>query len=306
MPADPSTSTTTPPAPGSPATVARDLEAGLDALETAVEATRTPWWAAAWRAFWPTAAALLVLLGAWQVLAASGIKPSYALPRPLDVWHTLVEATQDGSAIRAASLSVQRGGLGFLASVVVGVALGTAMATLPLLRRALGPLITGLQSLPSIAWVPAAIIWFQLSNAAIFTVVLLGAVPSIVNGLLAGVDQVPPLYLRVGRVLGASGWSRIRHVLLPAALPGFLGGLKQGWAFAWRSLMAAELITNTPRLGAGLGQLLNLGRDTSDMSLVIAAILLIFAVGILIELAVFTPLERRILHARGLTGLSGG
>ncbi|WP_066588908.1 ABC transporter permease [Cellulomonas timonensis] len=306
MPADPSTTTSAPPAPGAPSTVARDLEAGLDALETAVEATRTPWWAATWRAFWPTAAALLVLLGLWQVLAASGIKPSYALPRPLDVWHTLVEATQDGSALRAATLSLQRGGLGFLASVVVGVALGTAMATLPLLRRALGPLVTGLQSLPSIAWVPAAIIWFQLSNAAIFTVVLLGAVPSIVNGLLAGVDQVPPLYLRVGRVLGASGWSRIRHVLLPAALPGFLGGLKQGWAFAWRSLMAAELITNTPRLGAGLGQLLNLGRDTSDMSLVIAAILLIFAVGILIELAVFTPLERRILHARGLTGLSGG
>ena len=289
-----------------PPTGVRDLEAGLDALETAVETTRTPWWTATWAAFWPTAVALLVLLGAWQLVAQSGVKPSYALPRPLDVWHTLVAATQDGSAVRAAWLSVQRGGIGFLASVVIGVALGTAMATLPLLRRALGPLVTGLQSLPSIAWVPAAIIWFQLSNAAIFTVVLLGAVPSIVNGLLAGVDQVPPLYLRVGRVLGASGWTRIRHVLLPAALPGFLGGLKQGWAFAWRSLMAAELITNTPRLGAGLGQLLNLGRDTSDMSLVIAAILVIFAVGILIELAVFTPLERRILHARGLTGLSGG
>lgn len=283
----------------------RALEAGLDALETTVEVAPVRWWAGTWHAFWPTATALLVLLGIWQALALAHIKPTYVLPPPLDVWDTLVAAAQDGTAARAAGLSLQRGAIGFVVSVVVAVVLGTAMATLPLLRRALGPLVTGLQSLPSVAWVPAAILWFQLSNAAIFAVVLLGAVPSIVNGLLAGVDQVPPLYLRVGRVLGATGWTRIRHVLLPAALPGFLGGLKQGWAFAWRSLMAAELITSSPRLGTGLGQVLNLGRETNDMALVIAAILLIFAVGIVIELAVFTPLERRVLHARGLTGLNG-
>jgi NitT/TauT family transport system permease protein len=217
----------------------------------------------------------------------------------------VVVAALKGTAGRAVLLSVERAGVGFLVSALLGVLLGTAMATIPLLRRALGPIVTGLQSLPSIAWVPAAIIWFQLSNAAIFTVVLLGAVPSIVNGLLAGVDQVPPLYQRVGRVLGASGWTRIRYVLLPGALPGFLGGLKQGWAFAWRSLMAAELITSSPQLGTGLGQLLNLGRETSDMALVVASILLIFAVGIAIEVLVFTPVERRVLHARGLTGNTG-
>ena len=124
--------------------------------------------------------------------------------------------------------------------------------------------------------------------------------PSIVNGLLAGTDQVPPLFLRVGQVLGARGWTRIRYVLLPAALPGFLGGLKQGWAFAWRSLMAAEIITLA--IGGGLGQLLESGRDLSDMSLVMVAIFLIFLVGIVVELLVFSPLERRVLHSRGLTG----
>lgn len=290
---------------GSTGDDARALEAGLDALDTAVVAPRRSAASVAWSAFWPTALALAVFLGIWQALYLTGIKPSYALPGPADVWATFVGILQDGTALRASALSLQRGGVGFLVSVVVGTLLGIAMATVPLLRRALGPLVTGLQSLPSIAWVPAAIIWFQLSNAAIFAVVLLGAVPSIVNGLLAGVDQVPPLFLRVGRVLGAQGWDRIRFVLLPAALPGFLGGLKQGWAFAWRSLMAAELITNTPRLGTGLGQVLNLGREVSDMSLVVAAILLIFAVGIAIELLVFSPLERRVLHARGLTGLAG-
>jgi NitT/TauT family transport system permease protein len=283
----------------------RALEAGLDALETAVVAPRRSRTSAAWSAFWPTGLALAAFLLVWQAFYASGLKPSYAVPSPADVWSTFVAAVQDGSAVRASLLSLQRGASGFLISVVVGAALGLAMATIPLLRRALGPVVTGLQSLPSIAWVPAAVIWFQLSNTAIFAVILLGAIPSIVNGLLAGVDQVPPLFLRVGRVLGATGWDRVRFVLLPAALPGFLGGLKQGWAFAWRSLMAAELITNSPRLGTGLGQLLNLGRETNDMSLVIASILLIFAVGIAIELLVFSPLERRVLHARGLTGLAG-
>ncbi|WP_456825841.1 ABC transporter permease [Cellulomonas sp. P5_E12] len=280
----------------------RDLAAGLDALETPIAVPRRSAWQEAWRAIWPVLGALAVLVAVWQVAYVLELKPPYALPSPADVWQTLLASIQDGSAWRAVSLSLQRAAVGFVMSVVVGVTIGVVLAASPLLRRAFGPIVTGLQSLPSVAWVPAAIIWFQFSNATMYAVILLGAVPSIVNGLLAGTDQVPPLYLRVGQVLGARGWTRIRYVLLPAALPGFLGGLKQGWAFAWRSLMAAELITYSPQLGTGLGQLLDIGRTTSDMSLVIAAISLIFLVGILIELLVFAPLERHVLHSRGLTG----
>lgn len=292
------TDTTTPPARR---TTDDDLAAGLDALETPVESPRTSLWRAAWRAIWPVLSALGAVLVVWQVAYLLELKPSYALPSPADTWRTLLGAIQDGSAWRAVTLSVQRAAVGFAMSVVVGVAIGVALAASSLLRRAFGPIITGLQSLPSVAWVPAAIIWFQLTDATMYAVILLGAVPSIVNGLLAGTDQVPPLFLRVGQVLGATGWTRIRYVLLPAALPGFLGGLKQGWAFAWRSLMAAELIVQTG-LGTGLGQILDLGRVTSDMSLVIASIGLIFLVGIVIELVVFAPLERHVLHSRGLTG----
>ncbi len=188
-------------------------------------------------------------------------------------------------------------------SLVIGTPLGLAMWQLLAVRRAIGPTVSGLQSLPSVAWVPAAIIWFGLTDAAIYTVVLLGAVPSIANGLLSGIDQVPPLYSP--RRAGCSGCrpgARVRHVLLPAALPGYLGGLQQGWAFAWRSLMAAELITYSPALGIGLGQLLNVGRELSQMDLVITSILLILVVGIAIELLVFAPIERRVLRRRGLTG----
>jgi NitT/TauT family transport system permease protein len=134
----------------------------------------------------------------------------------------------------------------------------------------------------------------------VYAVVLLGAVPSIANGLVAGVDQTPPLYLRAGRVVGATGLASVRHVLLPAALPGFLAGLKQGWAFAWRSLMAAELIASSPDLGTGLGQLLENFRTYSDMSGVLATIILILLVGIGIDVLVFSPLERRVLRSRGL------
>ncbi|WP_034623441.1 ABC transporter permease [Cellulomonas sp. URHE0023] len=295
------TETSTPAAPavhGRPSDSA--LAAGLDALETPIVNPRPSFAVSVWRSAWPVLAALAALVVVWQVAYTLELKPPYALPSPADTWQTFVSTVQDGTAWLAMSTSVRRAAVGFVLSVVVGVAIGTALAASQLLRRAFGPIITGLQSLPSVAWVPAAVIWFGLTDATMYAVVLLGAVPSIVNGLLTGTDQVPPLFLRVGQVLGARGWTRIRYVLLPAALPGFLGGLKQGWAFAWRSLMAAELITVA--IGGGLGQLLDTGRSLNDMSLVIVSIFLIFLVGIAIELIVFSPLERAVLHSRGLTG----
>ena len=244
--------------------------------------------------------AFAALLGAWQLAYALEVKPPHALPSPADVARSLAEQWREGNVQHAVKNSLHRGVLGFLASIAVGTPLGLLIARVRLVRLAIGPIVSGLQSLPSVAWVPAAIIWFGLSDAAIYFVVLMGAVPSIANGLVAGIDQVPPLYLKVGRVLGARRLTAARHVVVPAALPGYVAGLKQGWAFSWRSLMAAELITFSPRLGLGLGHLLDSGRQLSDMSLVMGSILVILAVGIGIELLVFAPLERRVLTRRGL------
>ncbi|MCX9190049.1 ABC transporter permease [Carbonactinospora thermoautotrophica] len=276
------------------------LEAGLDALETTAERGPSPWVRFRRGALPPLAAAVLVVV-VWQLLYWAKIKEPYELPAPLDVWHSFTEAWAQGRVTEAVWTSVHRGGLGFLFSVAVATPLGVLVARVRFVRTAVGPVLSGLQSLPSVAWVPAAIIWFGLTDAAIYTVVLLGAVPSIANGLVAGIDQVPPLYLRAGRVLGARGLTAVRHVLLPAALPGYLAGLKQGWAFSWRSLMAAELIVRSADLGLGLGQLLEQGRELSDMSLVMASIFLILLVGVGIELLFFAPLERHVLRARGLT-----
>ena len=269
------------------------LEAGLDALDSPGEPRR-------WVRAVPPFVALALLLGVWQLAYALEVKEAYALPSPLDTWRSLAEQWGDGTVQVAVKNSLHRGVLGFLASIAIGTPLGLVVARVQVVRLAIGPIISALQSLPSVAWVPAAIIWFGLSDAAIYFVVLMGAVPSIANGLVAGIDQVPPLYLKVGRVLGARGLTAARHVVVPAALPGYLAGLKQGWAFSWRSLMAAELITFSPKLGLGLGHLLDAGRQLSDMSLVIASIVVILGVGVGIELLVFAPLERRVLSRRGL------
>lgn len=280
----------------------RDVEAGLDALDTAPTLPPRPGLGRRLlRTGLPPLVFLAALVGIWQLAYMAELKPSYALPSPADVADVFWSSIVDGRAFEAVWTSLRRGAVGFGLSLVIGTALGLAMWWSRWLRAAIGPIVSGLQSLPSVAWVPAAIIWFGLSNAAIYTVVLLGAVPSIANGLLGGMKQVPPLFDRVGRVLGLSTLGRTRHVLLPAALPGYLGGLRQGWAFAWRSLMAAELITYSPQLGQGLGQLLNVGRELSQMSLVITSIALILVVGIAIELLIFAPIERRVLARRGLT-----
>jgi NitT/TauT family transport system permease protein len=275
------------------------LEAGLDALERSSRSTRPAWrrWGSS---VWPPVVAVLVLLAVWQAAYSAGVKPPYVLPSPGDVFGSLREQASTGSLQEAVWNSLRRGGLGFLASLAIGTPLGLLLGRFRPVRRALGPLVSGLQSLPSVAWVPAAIIWFGLSDATIYFVVLMGAVPSIANGMLSGLDQVPPLFLRVGRVLGARGLAATRHVMLPAALPGYVGGLRQGWAFSWRSLMAAELIARSPDLGLGLGQLLDTGRQLSEMSLVFGAILSILVVGIAVELCLFAPVERRVLRRRGL------
>lgn len=283
------------------------LEAGLDSL-TASGAQKNPSGRKRIRrtiaAITPSFIAIALLLLVWGGIYYIKIKPSYLLPSPINVWHSVSTLMNQGVLWSAVGNSLRRAAIGFVASVAVGTILGLTLVRFRFFRLGVGPLISGLQSLPSVAWVPAAIIWFGLSDGAIYAVVLLGAVPSIANGLLAGVRQVPPLYLRVGHVIGARGFNTMRFITLPAALPGYFAGLRQGWAFSWRSLMAAELIAFSPRLGISLGQLLQTGRDLSDMSLVLAAIILILLVGVGIELIVFGPIERAILRTRGLLAVS--
>jgi NitT/TauT family transport system permease protein len=275
-----------------------DVVGGLDALESPETAPK-PRWRRIAKAVLPPIIAAVVFIAIWQALWASAIWPEYQLPAPAAVGRELLDQARGAHALAIIWVSVHRAALGFLMGVAIGTPLGLLLAKVSVLRSAFAPFLSGLQSLPSVAWVPAAILWFGIQPTAIYFVVLLGSVPSIANGMLAGVDQIPPILLRVGTVLGAGRVASARHILLPAALPGYLAGLKQGWAFSWRSLMAAELIANSPQLGVGLGQYLQNGQSLSDMPTVIAAIVLILLVGIGVELLVFRPLERSVLRSRG-------
>ncbi|MCC8251409.1 ABC transporter permease [Saccharothrix luteola] len=276
--------------------------AGLDALDAPSEERRPSWRKRFVRTAVPPLIAFALLLGVWQALWALAFWPEYQLPAPGTVWAAVLEAVETGRAFEVLWTSVSRAVLGFLTAVVIATPLGLLIAKVRVVRAAIGSLLTGLQSLPSVAWVPAGILWFGATPATIYFVVLMGSVPSIANGLVSGVDQIPPLLPRVGQALGAGRMAAARHILLPAALPGYLAGLKQGWAFSWRSLMAAEIIATSPQLGEGLGQYLHNGSALNDISMVIAAIFLILLVGVGIELLVFRPLERAVLRARGLTG----
>ncbi|MCT1600969.1 ABC transporter permease [Kocuria sp. p3-SID1433] len=273
--------------------------AGLDALQSDGRRRRSPGEVFRQRAA-PTLAALVAAVLIWQLLVALIDPRPDIMPGPIDVARQIGAATADGTLPGALGTSLWRGISGFLIAVVVATPLGLLIASWQGLRNAVGPLISGMQVLPSVAWVPAAIVWFGLSDATVYFVVLMGAIPSIVNGMLAGVDQIPPQLLKAGRIMGATGSTLALKVVLPAAMPGYAAGLKQGWAFSWRSLMGAELIAIGGSIGFGLGSLLAQGRTVSDMAVVLTAVLSILAVGIVIELLLFNPLEKRLLRGRGL------
>ncbi|QDZ14491.1 ABC transporter permease [Humibacter ginsenosidimutans] len=276
-----------------------DVEAGLDSLQSDEQRWRGSWRRAAGSVLLPVAV-LVLLVVVWQLSVWIAQPRPDIVPSPLAVAQSFGDLWSSGRLQQAVLTSLERGVFGFLIAVAVGTPIGLLLSEVPLLRRAVGPLISGLQVLPSVAWVPAAILWFGLSDATAYFVVLMGATPSIVNGLLSGVDQVPPQLRRVGKVLGASRWQQATLVVMPAALPGYLGGLKQGWAFSWRSLMAAEIITTGGTMGFGLGTLLDQSRQLADLPGVIVTIVGILVIGIVVELLVFAPIERRLARARGL------
>jgi NitT/TauT family transport system permease protein len=251
----------------------------------------------AWDATWPKVAATAIGLVIWQLVVWSGWRPEYVLPGPVPVFERLGELIADGTIAEALLRTMQRAATGFGLALIIGVVIGSLLASSRVLRSAFGSFLTGLQTMPSIAWFPLAILLFQLSEAAITFVVVLGAAPSIAGGLVTGVDHVPPIYLRVSSTMGASRWQRFRFFVLPASMPSFVGGLKQGWAFAWRSLMAGELIVV---LGASVGFLLQQYRSFADATGLIAMMIVILVVGIVIDALVFGMLDRRVRRRHGL------
>ena len=252
-----------------------------------------------WFATWPKVAAIAIGLFLWQLVVWSGWKQEYVLPGPGAVFAELGDLLADGTVGEAVSITMRRAAVGFALALAIGVVVGSVVASSKVVRSAVGSLITGIQTMPSIVWFPLAILLFKISEQAIMFVVALGAAPSIANGLITGVDHVPPILLRAGRAMGARGFAAYRHVVLPASMPSFVGGLKQGWAFAWRSLMAGELlviIAGEPSVGSLLQNYRNLNNAAGLMAMMIV----ILVIGILVDTVFFGTLDRWIRRRHGL------
>jgi len=272
--------------------------AGLDQLELTTTTTRS-FASRAWTATWPKLTAIGIVVLFWQILVWREWRPSFVLPGPADVARQLWEDLGTPELWRAIGYTMQRAVIGFALALVIGGIIGLLVSRSRILRIAIGSLITGLQTMPSIAWFPLAILLFQLTEQAILFVVVLGAAPSIANGIIAGVDSVPPSLRRVGRTLGARGIPLYRDIIVPAAMPAMLAGLKQGWAFSWRSLMAGELLVIIPGTQS-LGTRLQFAREFSDTTSLIATMIVILVIGIAVDTLVFGKIERGVLRRRGL------
>ena len=254
-----------------------------------------------WAALWPKALAVAIVLAVWQLIHVSGWKKEI-FPGPGGTLADLWDQLHTRLLWHAIATTCERAVVGFGLAVVIGVVVGALVSRIAPLRSAVGSLITGLQTLPSIAWFPFAIILFGINTTAILFVIVLGAAPSIANGLIAGVDYTPPLLLRAGKMMGLSRLSLYRHLILPASLPAFVAGLRQGWAFAWRSLMAGELlvvIANQPSLGV----LLSTDQDQADMQGATSIIIVILILGIVVH-TLFGVADGAIRRRWGLTGTS--
>jgi NitT/TauT family transport system permease protein len=228
------------------------------------------------------------ILTVWALITHAKIWPNYLFPAPQDVWQSLRDGFDDNSFWVAIAISMKRVVIGYAISIVIGMALGFGIASSKFLEDTVGPLLTALQCLPSICWLPLAMLWFGLGEKAIYFVIITGSVLSITISMESARHAIPRIYTMAGRNLGAHGWKLFVYVLLPASLPHLVNGIKQGWAFAWRALVSGEMIV----VGLGLGQLLMMGRDNSNMPMVLAVMLIIVLIGWAVDGLLFRSLER--------------
>ncbi|MGN0308583.1 MAG: ABC transporter permease [Lachnospiraceae bacterium] len=244
----------------------------------------------------------ILLLLLWQVIYILGTsvfawwKP-YALPYPRGVLNRLVKLALNGTLIRATLYSLKRALIGFSISLIIGTGLGLLITISGYLRCYLKPLISGIQSLPSICWVPFAILWFGLEESSIIFVIVIGSTFSVALAIENAIQMIPPIYTKAARTMGATQSQLYKDVIFPAALPGFLAGLKQSWSFSWRALMSGEVMSAY----VGLGYTLMAGRDMADINQVTAIMLVIILVGMVVDKLIFSNLEKHILHKRGLS-----
>jgi NitT/TauT family transport system permease protein len=241
---------------------------------------------------------------AWQFAIWSGRWSPVLLPAPKGVVDYLWAALLDGTLVESMGVTLRRLLVGYAIGLLIGLPLGLLLSTSHFFEDTLGAMALGLQTLPSVCWVPLALLWFGQTEGAMLFVVIMGTIWSVVIATDTGVRTIPPIYARAARTMGSEGFHKWTRVILPASLPFLVSGMKQGWAFAWRSLMAAEIYV-TILTGFGLGHLLHYGRELNAMEQVVGIMLVIVVIGLVADKVLFSPWER-FLHRRWGTGVKQG
>ncbi len=237
----------------------------------------------------------------WELAYKLGVdylkiwKP-YVFPAPLTVLQSLIELTADSTLLIAILASARRIIVGYFISMAIGVALGLTLVRFKQIDEQVSSLIVGMQTLPSICWLPFAILWYGLNESAIIFVIAIGSTFAVAIAIESGMKNVNPLFIRAAKTMGATGFKAYWNVIIPASLPSVLSGLKQGWSFAWRALMAGEMLLATK----GLGQILMVGRELADISQVVAVMIVIILLGVTVDKLVFGRLEANVRHKWGL------
>lgn len=225
-----------------------------------------------------------------------GVWKSYTFPSPIDVIKTLISLMSDGSLFIAIVVSLRRLAIGYIISLAIGLSLGLLIVRYKYLDENFSSLILGLQTLPSVCWLPFAILWYGLDEKSIIFVIAIGSIFAICMATESGIKNVNQLYVKAGKVMGARGLKLYWNVVIPSALPSIISGMKQGWSFAWRALIAGEMLSATK----GLGQILMVGRDLADISQVMAVMVVIIVLGLIIDKLIFGTLEKNMRYKRGL------
>jgi NitT/TauT family transport system permease protein len=236
------------------------------------------------------------LIGLWELAVRTGRWSIVLLPSPIFVGEYIWNALLDGTLLESTWVTLKRLLVGYAVGVLIGLPLGLLTSTSQAFEDTIGALALGFQTLPSVCWVPLALVWFGQTEGAMLFVVVMGTVWSVILATDHGARNIPPIYARAARTMGSEGFHKWTRFILPASLPFLVSGMKQGWAFAWRSLMAAEIYV-TILTGFGLGHLLHYGRELNAMEQVIGIMIVIVVIGLLVDRLLFSPWER-FLHRR--------
>lgn len=240
---------------------------------------------------------ITAFIGIWHLVYVLGFWPEVSLPSPLKVAESFGDLFRDFTIFTSIGMTMYRLVIGFGISIAIGVTTGLVMVKFPGFGKTMSSFALGLQSFPSVAWVPFAILLIGINDAGILFVVIMSSIFSVIMSTYSGIRNIPPLYIRAAKNMGAKGISLFRYVMIPAATPSMLVGVKQAWSFAWHALIGAEILIAA---SVGLGHVLLVGREFHLMDQVIASMITIFAIGLLFDRVLFSKIENRVRERWGL------